>query len=297
MGIMAIIDRADPAAQPQCLAALDGKRVLPGSPACCEAVARLSQAVLARSRQTTPSSNLTTGAATVARWLRRATIAILALFALWSLSIAVLILAYRHIDPPTSALMLLRASQGQPIDQRWVPLAEISPNLVRAVISSEDGRFCSHGGIDLVEIQKALARAKDGMPRGGSTMTMQLAKNLFLWPDRSYLRKALEAPITLGIEATWPKWRIAEVYLNVVEWGPGVFGAEAASRHHFRKSALQLTKKDAALLAVSLPKPLVRQPGNPKPLTRKLARNIVKRTRAMGNRYVGCVLDSQIASR
>jgi len=202
----------------------------------------------------------------------------------------VLVGSYRFVDPPVSSLMLIRSAQGYEREQRWVPLSQISPHLIRAVISSEDGRFCTHYGIDIEEIQAAIRRARGGLPRGASTMTMQLAKNLFLWTDKSYFRKAIEAPLTLMIEAFWPKWRIAEVYLNVVEWGPGIYGAEAAARHHFGKSAASLTPREAALLAVSLPAPLKRNPGRPKALTRKLANNIVRRVRLMGDTYHECVL-------
>src|SRR6185436_4995918 len=123
--------------------------------------------------------------------------------------------------------------------------------LQRAVIASEDGRFCQHHGVDWDEIEEAIERARDGIPRGGSTISMQVVKNLFLWPSKSYVRKALEFPLTFAIEMAWSKPRILEIYLNIAEWGPGVFGAEAAARYHFGKSAATLTPSQAALLAVS----------------------------------------------
>jgi monofunctional biosynthetic peptidoglycan transglycosylase len=148
------------------------------------------------------------------------------------------------------------------------------------VISSEDGHFCDHHGVDWGELKEAVESAGDGMARGGSTISMQVVKNLFLWPSRSYVRKALEIPLAYAIEALWPKRRILEIYLNIAEWGPGIFGAEAAARYHFRKSALLLTPREAALLAVSLPNPFERQAGRPGPGTVRLADNLLLRMRA-----------------
>ncbi|MGE3712582.1 MAG: transglycosylase domain-containing protein, partial [Hyphomicrobiaceae bacterium] len=125
--------------------------------------------------------------------------------------------------------------------------------------------------------------------RGGSTITMQVAKNLFLWKDRSYLRKALELPITLEMELLWPKRRIMEVYLNIAEFAPGVYGAEAAAQHHFRKPARRLTDREAALLAASLPNPATRIASRPSPALRRVATVIERRARAFGNR-AACVL-------
>jgi monofunctional biosynthetic peptidoglycan transglycosylase len=198
----------------------------------------------------------------------------------WFAAMVVLIVVFRFVNPPTSALMLIRAAQGVEIDQRWVPLEEISPNLIRAVIVSEDGRFCRHWGIDPREILAAIRKADGGTPRGASTITMQLAKNLFLWPQQSYIRKALEVPLTLAIDALWPKTRIAEVYLNVVEWGPGIFGAEAAARRHFDRSAAKLTKRQSALLAVTLPSPLSREPAAPSRMLNRMASTIEARVRS-----------------
>lgn len=207
----------------------------------------------------------------------------------WLATMAMLIVVFGFLNPPLSALMLIRMAGGQTIDQRWVPIEGISPNLVRAVISSEDARFCSHWGIDTDEIEAAIRRARGGLPRGASTMTMQLAKNLFLWPEKSYFRKALEAPLTLMIEAMWSKRRIAEVYLNVVEWGPGIFGAQAAARHHFKKPASALTAAQAAALAVSLPNPIARQPARHGPRLRAMSRTVQARMRSMGA-GASCVL-------
>ena len=198
----------------------------------------------------------------------------------WFAAMLLLIALFRFVDPPGSALMLIRAVQGAGVDQRWVPLEEISPNLVRAVIVSEDGRFCTHWGIDPIEIVDALRRSNGSTPRGASTMTMQLAKNLFLWPNQDYVRKALEVPLTLAIDALWPKDRIAEVYLNIVEWGPGIFGAEAAARRHFNRTAAKLTPRQAALLAVTLPNPIRRKPAAPSRLLSRMATTIEARVRS-----------------
>jgi monofunctional biosynthetic peptidoglycan transglycosylase len=176
--------------------------------------------------------------------------------------------------------MLGQRLAGTPITQRWVALDRMSPNLHHAVIVSEDGHFCRHHGVDWGELKEAIESAGDGMTRGGSTISMQVVKNLFLWPSRSYVRKAIEIPLAYAMEALWPKRRILEIYLNIAEWGPGVFGAEAAARYHFRKSALLLNPREAALLAVSLPNPFERQAGRPGPGTLRLADNLLLRMKA-----------------
>ncbi len=146
----------------------------------------------------------------------------------WLIAVMLLIVAFRFINPPFSMLMAQQFLTGTAIHKQWVPIERISPNLTRAVIVAEDGRFCHHWGVDFIEAANAIRRASDGYPRGASTITMQVAKNLFLLQAKSYLRKMVEIPLTFAIELAWPKWRILEVYLNIVEWGPGVFGAEAA---------------------------------------------------------------------
>ena len=197
--------------------------------------------------------------------------------------VGALLLLFRYVDPPTSALMLTQRLYGADIDHRWMPIARISPNLTRAVILSEDNRFCSHFGLDLGEMRAALRKAdREGEEalRGASTISQQVVKNLFLWPDRSLFRKAVEIAITLPMEAMWSKARIMEVYLNIAEWGPGVFGAEAASRYHFNKPASRLTQHEAALLAVALPNPFERVAGNPGQGTQRLASTIQGRMAA-----------------
>jgi monofunctional biosynthetic peptidoglycan transglycosylase len=201
-------------------------------------------------------------------------------------------LVFRLVDPPTSIPMLARQISGQGIDRRWLPLERISPNLIRAVIIAEDGQFCRHRGIDIKELEAALARAErtgDEAPRGASTISMQVSRNLLLWSARSYLRKGLELALTIVLELTWPKRRILEVYLNIAEWGPGIFGAEAAARYHFRKPASRLTGREAALLAAALPNPIARVAGRPGPGTQRLATLIESRARGIGTR-AACVL-------
>lgn len=203
--------------------------------------------------------------------------------------VLVLIMLFRFVNPPGSMLMLTKLLGGTAIDRTWVPLASISPALVRAVIVSEDTRFCAHSGIDTGAMREAIEQAARGTPRGASTISMQVTKNLFLWSSKSYVRKVIEIPLTLVMELVWPKRRIIEVYLNIAEWGPGVFGAEAAARHHFRKSAAKLSEREAALLAAALPNPMVRVAGSPGPRTSAKARVIQSRVKAFGS-VASCVV-------
>lgn len=197
--------------------------------------------------------------------------------------VLLLIILFRFVNPPGSMLMLSKLLGGTAIDRTWVPFEAISPALARAVIVSEDSRFCAHRGIDMQAMRLALEEAGRGAPRGASTISMQVTKNLFLWNAKSYLRKVVELPLTLVMELVWPKKRILEVYLNIAEWGPGVFGAEAAARHHFDKSASKLTEREAALLAAALPNPAIRVASNPGPRTSRMARVIQARVRAFGS--------------
>lgn len=164
---------------------------------------------------------------------------------------------YKVVPPPMTFLMVERMVQGHGYDRRWVPLRAISPRLVGAVIAAEDSGFCRHHGFDLTAIHKAMVHnEKGGRIRGGSTISQQTAKNVFLWPHRDYVRKGLEAWFTVLIETIWGKPRIMEVYLNSIEWGPGVYGAEAAAQHNFHTSAAALSPQQAARLAAIVPKPL-----------------------------------------
>jgi monofunctional biosynthetic peptidoglycan transglycosylase len=188
--------------------------------------------------------------------------AILVLGAALPLGVVVL---YRLVPPPVTPLMVLRAGGYQSTPRlpppqswtyAWVPLSEIAATLPRAVIAAEDTGFCSHDGFDEKAFTQAWENYRSGIrARGGSTISQQAAKNAFLWPGRSVVRKGLETALTPALEAFWGKRRIMEVYLNIVEWAPGVYGAEAAARHHFNKSAAALSPREAALLAAVLPSP------------------------------------------
>ncbi|WP_052401862.1 monofunctional biosynthetic peptidoglycan transglycosylase [Muricoccus aerilatus] len=169
-----------------------------------------------------------------------------------------LILAYRFVPPPVTPLMLIRAVQGYEMRRDWVPLGSFAPALAEAVIAGEDNRFCTEPfGFDVGALREEAEAWWDGeRPRGASTITMQTAKNIALWPGRDPLRKVAEAWLTPQIAILWPKRRVMEVYLNVVEFGPGLYGAEAAARAFFNKPASALTGREAARLAAVLPSPL-----------------------------------------
>jgi len=177
-----------------------------------------------------------------------------AVFLLWILAL----LLFRFVSPPITLTMLISVFENQ----RWikhdsVSLKNISPNLQRAVIASEDGRFCLHNGIDFDAVQDAVEDyGARGKLRGASTISMQVSRNVFLWTGGGVVRKALEAPLALSLDAAWSKRHILEIYLNIAEWGPGVFGAEAAAQYYFRKSASQLSSLEAARLAAILPNPI-----------------------------------------
>jgi monofunctional glycosyltransferase len=203
----------------------------------------------------------------------------------------VMTLVYALVPPPVSNIMLLRALGGAGIDRQWVPLEKISPNLPRAVIAAEDARFCDHRGVDWREFQGVIQDALDNdeaPSRGASTIPMQTAKNLFLWDGRFAIRKLIELPLAMWMDFVWSKRRMIEVYLNIVEWAPGVYGAEAAAQHHFGKSAEKLTKRQAALLAAVLPNPIKRNAGKPSKGVRRIADRILLRMRGMAP-YLACL--------
>ncbi|MBQ0832346.1 monofunctional biosynthetic peptidoglycan transglycosylase [Marinobacter sp.] len=181
------------------------------------------------------------------------------------------LLLFRYVNPPTSAFILSYslANPHKDVQQKWVSLSDISPWMPLAVVASEDQRFPDHWGVDFAAIRKALAeyRAGEGL-RGASTITQQTAKNLFLWNGRSFVRKALEAGLALAVDGLWPKRRILEVYLNVAEFGPGIYGVEAASRVYFGISANQLSASQSARLAAVLPNPNVLSIASPSPYVR-----------------------------
>ena len=203
--------------------------------------------------------------------------------------LAVVVLAPYVIAPfyraghPVSTLMAWRSLQGEPMQRRWIDLADMSPSLPRAVVAAEDAHFCKHHGIDWGALREAIddAREDGGAFRGASTITQQVAKNLFLWQGRDYVRKALEFPLALWIDLVLPKQRILEIYLNIAELGPqGQFGVEAASTYAFGKSAENLSPREAALLASILPNPVKRSARTPGPGVRRLAATYMARGQA-----------------
>jgi len=215
--------------------------------------------------------------------LRAVLIAVLAL-----LLLPYLLVPLYSFGKPVSTVMLWRKLTGQRVERVYAPLPRISPVLALAVIVAEDGRFCTHHGVDFAEIRDAIADADDlSEARGGSTITQQVAKNLFLWPGRSWVRKALEFPLALWIDLVLSKRRILEIYLNIAEWGPnGEFGVEAGSRYAFGKPARDLSRYQAALLAAVLPNPMARNAHKPAPGLRRLAGLYVGRSgRAAGEAH------------
>ncbi|MES1991669.1 MAG: monofunctional biosynthetic peptidoglycan transglycosylase [Pseudomonadota bacterium] len=179
---------------------------------------------------------------------------------------ALIFITYRVVPPPVTPLMIIRLVEGYGITKDWVSLAHISPNLQRAVIASEDGKFCQHHGFDWVAVDNAIERNARGRPTlGASTISMQTSKNLLLWPGRNLLRKGAEAYLTVWLESLLSKRRILELYLNEIEWGPGIYGAEAAAQAYFGVGAARLSAQQAALLAAALPSPLTYRPNNPGP--------------------------------
>jgi monofunctional glycosyltransferase len=205
-----------------------------------------------------------------------------------------LTLVYAVLPPPVSNVMVERLFSGNGLHKDWVSLDEMSPALAQSVITSEDQRFCEHHGVDWVEMQGVVSDvfdAEEGPVRGASTISMQVAKNLFLWDGRSFIRKGLEMPLALWMDLIWTKRRMIEVYLNIVEWAPGVYGAEAASQFHFKKPASKLTRKEAAILAAVLPNPIKRTAGKPSGKVKKIANRILFRARFMGP-YLACISKS-----
>jgi monofunctional biosynthetic peptidoglycan transglycosylase len=197
---------------------------------------------------------------------------IIALFAL--------LFIYDTLLPPVSTLMVARLVTGRTVERHFVTLRHISPALTRASIAAEDGKFCSHHGVDWEALRGAVKTVIDPdeeASHGGSTITMQTAKNLFLWMGHSYLRKPVEIPLALAIDALWGKHRIMQDYLNIAEFGPGIFGAEAAARHYFGHGAATLSAHEAALLAATLPNPSKRNPARPSGYVSQYAAHIEER--------------------
>jgi monofunctional biosynthetic peptidoglycan transglycosylase len=204
-------------------------------------------------------------------------------------SLWLVLFVYNTLFPPISTLMIARVLTFRAVERDYVPLKHISPHLVRAVIAAEDGRFCDHHGVDWQAMRHVVAEAVDdeGVSGGGSTITMQTTKNLFLWMGLSYVRKPIEMPLATLLDAVWSKRRIMENYLNVAEFGRGIFGAEAAARHYFKKAASNLTAREAALLAAILPSPRKRNAAKPTGYVSRYANNIARRMPAASS---ACVL-------
>lgn len=219
------------------------------------------------------------------RLLRRAAVLVVVVICLP----IVLVPLYALVNPPMTTLMLGDLVSGRSYERTWVALEDIGTPVKAAVITSEDAKFCSHLGVDFGELKAVVEKYLDGEEtRGASTIAMQSAKNLFLWPHRSVIRKAIEIPLALYMDLVWSKRRMLEIYLNSVEWAPGVYGIGEAARHHFNAAPDQLSWRDAALLATTLPNPHTRSPARPSGGHARLARTIEQRARASGD-YIGCV--------
>jgi monofunctional glycosyltransferase len=196
------------------------------------------------------------------------------------LALFISLVALYAVVRPISTLMLARTIERKSYQRIYAPLKTIAPGALAAVIASEDATFCDNDGVDWGALHEVLSGAgANGPSRGASTITMQTAKNLFLWPGRSVIRKGLEIPMALVLGKAWPKARTLEIYLNVAEWGDGLYGIEAAAQRYFHKSASQLNPHEAALLATSLPNPILRNPARPTPLQRRLAAGLEAKAR------------------
>jgi len=212
--------------------------------------------------------------------MRRLAAVLLRVVIVLLVALPVLVLVYRFVPVPLTPLMVLRQLQGWGLEKQWVDYEQLSPQLRRAVIASEDARFCGHHGFDWHEIDAAVSDYESGERlRGASTITQQTAKNLFLWPG-GWLRKIVEVYPTVLLELLWPKRRILETYLNIAEWGPGIYGAEAASRDYFGRPARLLTAPEAALMAAVLPNPRRWSPAKPTEYIRSRAATIQARMSA-----------------
>lgn len=200
------------------------------------------------------------------------------------------LLLFRFADPPATPLMLIRSiERGEAVRYRPLPLSAVAPALIRSVIASEDSRFCLHHGIDAEEMQNALDDYEEtGRLRGASTITMQVARNLFLWPGGGFVRKGLELPLALALDAAWSKRRILEVYLNIAEMGPGLFGAGAAAEAHFGVPAARLSETQAARLAAILPSPTRWNPVQPTAYIERRTGTIRGRTGQLSQAQLAC---------
>ncbi len=220
-------------------------------------------------------------------WRRRVAIGLVVLVCLPFLLTVLYLLPFIH---PVSTLMLKDLATFSGYDRRWVSLDEVAPPLLHSMVMSEDGQFCSHHGVDLGELKAVLDDAMEGeLSRGASTITMQTVKNLYLWHrPLGSVRKVIELPLAVYVDLVMPKRRIMEIYVNIVELGPGIYGVEAAAQHHFGKSAKNLSRREAALLTAALPNPFLRNPSKPSAGMRRIAAIIERRARGAGD-YVRCL--------
>jgi len=219
-------------------------------------------------------------------WLRRLVKAIIVIVLI---PVVLTILYFPPFVHPVSTLMLRDLATFQGYDRQWVALEDIAPVMRHSVIMSEDGQFCSHYGVDLGELKGEFEDLFAGRPtRGASTIPMQTVKNLYLWNGRSFVRKAMELPLAIYFDLVLPKHRILEIYLNIAEWGPNIYGVEAAAQHYFGVSAKKLSPRQAAMLTAALPNPVTRNPTKARPGLRAITRVIERRARRAGS-YVDCV--------
>jgi monofunctional biosynthetic peptidoglycan transglycosylase len=219
---------------------------------------------------------------------RRSPVRLLALGLAWAglalLALFIGLVALYAFARPVSTLMLARMAQGKSYERMYAPLRTIAPAALAAVIASEDATFCDNDGVDWGALREVLSGAgTHGPSRGASTITMQTAKNLVLWPGRSVVRKGGEIGMALILGKAWSKARTLEIYLNIAEWGDGLYGIEAAARRYFHKSAMELNPHEAALLATSLPNPIRRNPARPSALQRRLAWSLEAKMREDGD--------------
>ena len=219
-------------------------------------------------------------------WIVKLILAFVIISILW-------VLAYRFVNPPITITMIGDLVAGRGATRDWMPLSALDRDAVRAAIAAEDGKFCSHHGFDFEAMEDAMKRnASGGRIRGGSTISQQTAKNVFLWPERSWVRKGAEAWFTLLIETIWGKRRIMEVYLNTIELGPGIYGVEAASQHYFRKPASALGVAAAGRIAAIIPSPLKWKAARPGPYVRRRTGSIEARTGTVARGGLDdCVVD------
>nr|WP_244512681.1 monofunctional biosynthetic peptidoglycan transglycosylase [Ensifer sp. LC163] len=216
---------------------------------------------------------------------------VLAVVGLLLLPYALIALYLIDFIRPVSTLMLRDLVLLRGYNRQWVEFDQIAPALVQSVMMSEDGQFCVHDGVDWGQMRGVVEDALEGeSTRGASTIPMQTVKNLFLWNGRSFVRKAMELPLAIVADFVWSKRRMMEIYLNVAEWGDGIYGIEAAARHHFGVSAAKLSRRQAALLAVSLPNPKERNAGKPGRGLKRLASLIERRASRSGG-YITCLYD------